>query len=185
MPAPIRIAAGCYSSSQLAAIPSTVSEARSISAPVCQRMFTERTVCATSADTCNHSEGAGGGLHTPRYEQQGRLQGRKSMRCRAASSSVGHKVTNFERSFAEGCSVSECRISTSFMDLVLNVTLKWVISRVCGFVLPLPQKFKLVTEANSEIILIYYRARLYHSVYTYRAPHLLLRVHFSMSSIAH
>lgn len=79
VPAPIRMAASCYSSSQLAAISSTVTEPWSISAPVYQWMFIERTVWAASADTtCNQKEETRRESINPKYEKQERLREKKN-----------------------------------------------------------------------------------------------------------
>lgn len=77
------MAASCYSSSQLAAISSTVTELWSISAPVYQWMFIQRTVWAASADTTCNQKGEGreeSATPPPPYIKWEKLQGKEKHR---------------------------------------------------------------------------------------------------------
>lgn len=129
MPAPIRMAASCYSSSQLAAISSTVTEPWSISAPVYQWMFIERTVWAASADTtCNQKEERRRESVNPQIYQVRKATRREKKKqenmqqlgiCHDRKSEEKRKKIVYNRIF-----IVEMQFSAPFMSLVLNLTLE-------------------------------------------------------------
>lgn len=151
------MAASCYSSSQLAAISSTVTEPWSISAPVYQWMFIERTVWAASADTTCNQKGERRRESVNPQIYQVRKATRKEKKAGKYATGICHdrKKKRGKKSSIVESLLLERIVSTPFMSLVLNLTLGHVISMSHGYVLSLKRYFQLLIKTEKLTIFIY------------------------------